>query len=809
MDDKPVADKVVRRLIEDEMKQSYLGYSMSVIVGRALPDVRDGLKPVHRRILYTMLELGLQHNKPFKKSARIVGDCMGKFHPHGDLAIYNTLVRMAQDFSLRYPLVNGQGNFGSIDGDSPAAMRYTEARLKKIAEEMLEDIDKDTVDFVPNYDGGLKEPTILPGKIPNLLVNGSSGIAVGMATNIPPHNLKEVCAGAIAMIDDPEISDEGLMEHIPAPDFPTGGILFKGAGLLEAYRAGRGKVTVRARTEVEDFKNKQRIIVSEIPYQVNKAELIKQIADQVTEKRVMGITDIRDESDRDDAVRIVLELKSGAVPDVVLNQLFRHTRMQETFGIINLALVKNQPTTLSLKGLLSEFIAHRKEIVRRSTEYDLRQAEAHAHILEGLIICLDHLDDVVALIRRSKSPADAQQELISDYQMSERQAKAILEMRLSKLTGLEQESIRKDHLETLKRIEGYKGILASEQRILDIIKGQLSEISEKYGDERRTQIQMAEAETLEMEALVAPEDVVVTMTHAGYVKRLKLDTYKAQKRGGKGIIGAEAKEEDFVEKLFVANTHDYLLLFTNLGKVYWLKVFQIPEQGRYARGTPVANLVQLSPGEGVQAVIPVKEFDERFVFMATSRGTVKKTPLEDFSNPRKGGIIALNLSAGDELIGVKLTCGEDEIILATDDGRAIRFSEKDVRPMGRTATGVIGVRLKKENEVVGMTLTHSDEGILTVSENGYGKRTALEEYRMTGRGGVGVTNLKVTEKTGPVASVHSVRDDEEAIVITQKGIVIRMRISDISVIGRATQGVRLIRLDKGDKVTNVAIVSPE
>ncbi len=804
----PKPEKIILRVIEQEMKTSYLDYSMSVIVGRALPDVRDGLKPVHRRILYAMYDMGMVHNKPFKKSARIVGEILGKYHPHGDMAVYDAMVRLAQDFSLRYPLVDGQGNFGSVDGDRAAAMRYTEARLKKLAEEILQDIDKESVDFVPNYDASLQEPSVLPAKVPNLLVNGSSGIAVGMATNIPPHNMIEVCDGIIQTIDNPEIDVLTLMQTIKGPDFPTGGIIMGGSGLKEAYRTGHGKITVRAKTQLEEAKNRTRIIVSEIPYMVNKAEMIEAIADLVRDKKVQGIADLRDESDRD-GMRIVVDLKQGANSDVVLNQLFAHSRMQETFGINMLALVDNQPRILSLKDIIQEYITYRRSIVRKRTQYDLRQAEDKAHILEGLIIALDHIDPVILLIKRSKSADEAKKSLIAFYHLSEKQAQAILDMTLRRLTSLEQDKIRNEHTDLLKLVKELKEILASEIRILGIIKAELLELKEKYGNARRTQLIESEIAAMEEESLIKPEDDVITITHAGYVKRLPMDTYKQQRRGGKGIIAAETKEEDFIENLFVANTRDYILFFTNLGKVHWIKVYQLPEAGRYAKGTAIVNLLQLGQGEKVTAFIPVKQFEEnKFLFMVTANGTVKKTSLAEFSNPRKGGIIALGLDEKDELKSVMLTDGNQQIIIATKQGMAVKFQESDVRPMGRTATGVIGIRLR-DDSVVGATIADDKLSLVTITENGYGKRSPISDYRLINRGGVGVINIKITDKNSQVVAIAQVADNDELMLISQSGILIRTPVTGISVIGRNTQGVRVMRLDEKDKVISLAKIVPE
>jgi DNA gyrase subunit A len=753
-----------------------------------------------------MYEMGMLHNKPFKKCARIVGDVMGKYHPHGDAAIYDTLVRLAQDFSLRYTLVDGQGNFGSVDGDNAAAMRYTEARLKKLAEEVLQDIDKETVPFVPNYDGSLKEPAVLPSKVPNLLVNGSTGIAVGMATNIPPHNLREVCGAIAHLIDHPEASTADLMNTIPAPDFPTGGIILGTAGIREAYETGRGKLTIRARTGLEDFKQRQRIIVSEIPYMVNKAMLIEEIAELVKDKKVIGISDLRDESDRD-GMRIVIELKAGANSDVVLNQLFQHSRLQTTFGIIMLALADNEPQVMPLKTLMQHFIAHRQDMVRRRTAFDLKEAEQKAHILEGLIVALNNIDAIIAFLKKSKDAAAAKTGLMQDYKLSEPQAQAIMEMRLSRLTSLEQHKIKEDHANLLKLIAELKGILADANKILAIIKQELQELADNFGDTRKTQVIQSEASDIEEEHLIKSEDMVVTLTHAGYIKRLPVGTYQAQRRGGKGIIAAETKEEDFVEDLFVANTHDSLLLFTNLGKVHWVKVYQVPEAGRYAKGTAMVNVIELAQGEKVATSIPVKAFaEDKYLFLVTKQGTVKKTPLSEFSNPRKGGIIAVTLTEGDELMAVELTDGKQDIIIATQEGNAIRFNEGDVRPMGRSAQGVIGIRLREKDEVIGATLVEPNKVLLTITELGYGKRSAFEEYGVIKRGGMGVINIKVTDKNGKAVAIKSVKDDDELLVITQSGIAIRTPANQISVIGRNTQGVRVIKLAEGDKVTSLAVV---
>lgn len=800
-DEQKGQEKIVPRVIEEEMKKSYLGYSLSVIVARALPDVRDGLKPVHRRVLYAMHKLGMLHNKPFKKCARIVGEVIGKYHPHGDSSVYDALVRLAQDFSLRYPLVDGQGNFGSVDGDSAAAMRYTEARLKKIAEELLHDLEKETVDFIPNFDDNEEEPQVLPGKLPNLLINGSSGIAVGMATNIPPHNIKEVCQGIIEVIDNPEITVNELMEFVKAPDFPTGGLLLGTNGVLSAYKTGRGRIVLRARTEVEDYKNKQRIIVTEIPYQVNKAQLIKDIAALVNDKKIPGITDLRDESDRE-GMRIVIELKTGMNAELVLNQLFTHTRMQDSYGINLLGLIGNQPKVFNLRSIMDEYIKHRQEIIRRRTEYDLRKAEERAHILEGLLIALEHIDEVVQLIKQSKTVEEARNGLMADYTLTEKQAQAILDMSLRRLTGLEQEKLKGEHKDLLTLIIELKSILESQEKILNIIKTELQNLIETYGDERKTQIIEVE-EMIEDEDLIKQEDVVVTLTHAGYAKRQQPDVYRQQKRGGRGIRAAETRSEDFIETVFMANTHDNLLLFSNLGKIHWLKVYNIPEAGRQAKGTAIINLLQLEKEEKITTVIPIKEYKEtEYLFMATKEGTVKKTKLSEFSHPRRGGIRAINLSSDDELIDVKLTKGSDEIFIATKNGNAVRFDENDVRSVGRTAAGVRGIKLRND-AVVGCTIVDDTKSLLTITEKGYGKRTPLKEYRRTNRGGVGVINIKVTDKNGKVIGIKTVTDEDEIMIITKKGVLIRTTVKGISQIGRNTQGVKVMKLDQDDHVISL------
>ncbi len=806
---KTVAESIVPTVVEDEIKRSYLDYSMSVIVGRALPDVRDGFKPVHRRVLFAMNELGMFSNKPFKKSARIVGEVLGKYHPHGDSAAYDTMVRMAQDFSLRYPLIQGQGNFGSVDGDSAAAMRYTEARLSKVSEEILEDINKETVDFQPNFDGELEEPVVLPCKIPNLLVNGSSGIAVGMATNIPPHNMDEVIDGTVAFIDNPDISADELMQHIKGPDFPTAGIICGSAGIREAYRTGRGKLKIRARADFDTVKKRDAIIITEIPYQVNKAALIEQIADLVRSKSITGIHDIRDESDKK-GMRVVIELKSEATPEIVLNQLYKHTRMESTFGIIFLALVKNEPKLLNLPELIRCFVDHRREVVRRRTQFDLKKAEDRAHIIEGLIKALDDIDNVVQKIKQSKDVVTARSILVSDYSLTEVQAKAILDMRLQKLASLEQEKIREEHKSLLELIAELKDILGSEQRILDIIKAELSEMKDRYGDSRRTEIGAAIEEELSVQDLIEEEDMVVTITHAGYIKRLPADTYRKQARGGRGVIGASTKDEDFVEHLFIASTHSDVLFFTDKGRVHWLKVYEIPEGSRQSKGKAIVNLLRLKKDESLKTFVSVTQFDDQhYIVMCTKNGLVKKTSLEAFSRPRRGGIAAINIRAGDELVEVALTDGRQNIIIATRDGMAVRFSEQDIRPMGRTAAGVRGVTLKGVDSVIGMVISDEEKTLLTVTENGYGKRTDISEYRLIRRGGVGVKNIICSERNGRVVAVRTVTDDDEVMLISHQGIIIRTSVKQISVIGRVTQGVRIMRLGQGDRLMDAAKLASE
>jgi len=803
------SERVVPVNIEDQMQVSYLDYAMSVIVGRALPDVRDGLKPVQRRILFAMHELGLAHSRPHRKCARIAGDTIGKYHPHGEVSIYDALVRMAQDFSCRYMLVDGQGNFGSVDGDPPAAMRYTEARLASIGEEMLGDIEKQTVDMLPNYDASTQEPAVMPSRFPNLLTNGSSGIAVAMATNIPPHNLSEIVDGLIALIEDPNIDARGLMQHVKGPDFPTGGLILGRAGIAEAYQTGRGKMLVRARASVEHVPRtgKDQIVITEIPFQVNKARLVEDIAALVRQKKIEGISDLRDESDRD-GMRIVVELKRGEIAQVVLNQLYTHTSMQGTFGAIFIALVNNQPRVLSLKGMMQSYLDHRREIVRRRTLYDLMRAEEKAHILEGLMIAVDRIDEVVALIRASETPDVARTGLMQKFGLTEVQARAILDMRLQRLTGLEREKLVSDHKELTELIKKLKTILASEANILAEITKGLLEMKEKYGDARRTEILTEEGE-FEIEDLIADEDMAVSISHSGYIKRLPVSTYRKQRRGGKGVTGMETKEEDFVEHLLIASTHQYLLFFTDRGRVHWLKVHAIPRGGRLSKGRAIVNLLEVEPGEQVTAFLNVREFEEnKFVFMATERGVVKKTALSAFSNPRRAGITAILLDEGDRLIETLMTDGNSSVLLATERGQSIRFTETDARPMGRATRGVRGIALAKGDRVVDVAAPGEDETVLVVTENGYGKRTKFAEYRLQHRGGRGIINIKTTARNGRVVAVKHVRDMHELVIMTAQGMVIRSPVKEISVIGRNTQGVRLISLSEGDKVVGVAIVTP-
>ena len=795
----------VSRTIEDEMRRSYLDYAMSVIVGRAIPDVRDGLKPVQRRILYAMYELGNEYGKPYKKSARIVGDVIGKYHPHGDTAVYDALVRMEQEFSLRYPVVDGQGNFGSIDGDSAAAMRYTEVRLAKIAAELLSDLDKETVEMVQNYDGSLQEPRILPARIPNLLINGSSGIAVGMATSIPPHNLGEVIDALAALITDPDISVDALMEHIPAPDFPTGGILYGLEGVRDAYRTGRGNVQVRARAFIEKAKkgDRESIVVTEIPYQVNKSRLIEKIADLVRDKQLEEITDIRDESDRD-GTRLVIELRKDAVSEVVLNNLYKLTQMQVSFGVQLLAIVQNRPRTLTLKQMLEEFLAYRKEVVTRRTIFLLAKAEARAHILEGLKIALDRLDAVIKLIRASRDPKTAKEGLVEKFGLTEIQAQAILDMRLQRLTGLEREKIVQELKEWRAEIVRLKKILGEEKELFRVIGEEFREIREAYADERRSQI-IREVKELRLEDLIVDEEMVVTVSHSGYIKRNPISLYRTQRRGGRGKVGMGTKEEDFVSMVFIASMHSYIMFFTNTGKVFWLKVHEIPEAGRAAKGKAIVNLLSLSHGESISAILPVREFEEgKFVVMVTAHGVMKKTDLMEFSRPRSGGIIAQGLKQGDRLIATEITSGKDEMFLSTRHGLSIRFHEDDIRSMGRTAVGVRGISLGKGDEVVGMELLKPGGNLLTVTVNGYGKRTAVDEYRIQSRGGKGVIALRVTEKTGAVLGVAQVSEDDDVMLVTDGGKIIRMPVREIRISGRNTQGVRLIGMEENEHVASLA-----
>jgi DNA gyrase subunit A len=782
-----------------------MDYAMSVIIGRALPDVRDGLKPVHRRILYAMNELNNDWDKPYKKSARIVGDVIGKYHPHGDMAVYDAIVRMAQDFSLRYPLIDGQGNFGSIDGDPPAAMRYTEIRMSKLAAELLADIDKETIEFVPNYDESLVEPSVLPSKFPNLIVNGSSGIAVGMATNIPPHNLTESINAIIALIETPEASVAELMEHLPGPDFPTGGFIYGKEGIRQAYETGKGVIQLRARALIERDRKGERenIVITELPYQTNKAKLIERIAELVEEKTIEGIANVRDESDRE-GMRVVVELKRNEVAEVILNQLYKHTQMQTSFGIILLAIHQNQPKLLSLKEMLHFFIQHRQEVVIRRSRFELNKAEARAHILEGLKKAIDHIDAIIAAIKASKTPKEAKDRLIEKFAFSEEQAQAILEMRLQRLTNLEQRKIVEEYEETIKLINRLKALLASERLVLNVIKEELVSIREAFGDERKTEIVEAVPE-IRVEDLIAEEDMVVTITHTGYIKRNPISLYRSQHRGGKGKVGINVKEEDFVEDLFIASTHDYLLFFTDAGKIHWMKVHELPQAGRLTRGKAIVNLLHLSPAEKVTAILSLKDFaKEMFITFMTKKGTIKKTALEAYSNPRSGGIIAIHLDEGDELISTKLTDGKQHLFIGTKLGKAIHFPENQIREMGRTARGIRGIKISKQDEVVAMEAVAPHTQILTVTANGYGKRTQASEYRVQNRGGTGIFTVKRTQKTGDVIGIKTVVDEDELMVISNKGKIIRLRAVDIPVQGRSTQGVRLITLEEGERVVAVA-----
>jgi len=791
--------------IEEEMKTSYLDYAMSVIIGRALPDVRDGLKPVQRRILYAMFREGLLPGKKYSKCAGVVGEVLKKYHPHGDTAVYDALVRLAQDFNMRYPLVDGQGNFGSIDGDPPAAYRYTEARLARIAEELLADIDKETVDFVPNFDETTEEPTVLPSKVPNLLINGSAGIAVGMATNIPPHNLGEVVDALIKLLDEPNVSIEELMEVLKGPDFPTGGIIFGTEGIKNAYLYGKGLIKVRARARIEREKRGDSIVITEIPYQVNKAALLKRIAELIRDKKFEGISDLRDESDRD-GIRIVLELKKGEIAQVILNNLYKHTQMESTFGIIMLALVGGQPKILNLKKLLSLFLEHRRNVVLRRTAYDLKRAEERAHILEGLKIAVENLDEIINLIKRSKSPEEAKVGLMKNYPLSDIQAQAILDMKLQRLTALERDKILKEFEETQQEIKRLKEILGSEKLVKAIIRDELLEVKNKYADERRTDI-VEETAEITLEDLITEEDSVITISHLGYIKRNPLSQYRSQRRGGKGLTGMETKEEDYVTDLYIASTHDYMLFFTNKGRLYWLKTYQIPEAGRYSKGKAIVNLLPLEEGERIATALATRLDKEGFIVMFTKRGIVKKTDLKEFSNPRARGVVAISLEEDDELISVKQTDGKSDLIIGTKKGLAIRFSEEEVRPVGRVAKGVIGIRLLKDDEVVSADRAVEGTTLLTVTEKGLGKRTDISEYPLQGRGGKGVISIKVTPKGGNAVGLLQVRDEDEVVIITNSGKLIRTKTKNIPVQGRSTQGVRLMELEQGDRIVGIGKVA--
>ena len=802
-------ETIIERDIEKEMKTAYIDYAMSVIVARALPDVRDGLKPVHRRILYSMHEDGITSDKAYRKSANTVGSVLGRYHPHGDAAVYDAMVRMAQNFTLRYPLIDGHGNFGSIDGDPPAAMRYTEARMAKIANYMMSDIEKNTVDFVPNYDDRLQEPSVLPARLPALLLNGSSGIAVGMATNIPPHNLTEVIDGIIKIIDEDEVTDEQLMQIIKGPDFPTGATILGREGIKDAYTTGRGKIIMRAEAEIEEMSgNRQRIIVTSLPYQVNKARLHKYIDDLVREKKLEGISLIRDESDRTANVRLVIELKRDVNAQVILNRLYKYTQMQETFGVIMLALVKGVPRILTLRQCLDYYIEHRKEVVLRRTKFDLEKAEARAHILEGLKIAIDNIDEVIRIIRTSYD--DAKERLMEKFGLSEIQAQAILDMRLRTLQGLQREKIEEEYQELMKLIEHLKAILGSERLVFDVIKEELLEIKEKYGDERRTKI-LADSSEFEDEDLIKEEQTVIALTHFGYIKRMPIDTYKSQKRGGKGITGMTTREEDFVKEIFIASTHDILMFFSNKGKLYKLRGFEVPEAGRTARGTAIVNLLSLDPGEKISAIIPIQNFAEgKYLLMATKNGIIKKTKLEEYDTSRKTGLQGITLKDDDELISVRLTDGEDKVVMVTEGGQCITFDEKDVRPMGRVSQGVIGIKLDKEDCVIGMEsiISGSNQTLLAITENGFGKRTELDEYRVQTRAGKGVITYKITPKTGKVVGIKLVDEKDDVMLITDTGTIIRINVSEISVLGRSTQGVTLMRTNEG-KVVSIEKITEE
>ncbi len=811
-------EKIIPINIEDEMKTAYIDYSMSVIVSRALPDVRDGLKPVHRRVLYGMLELGLMHNRPYKKSARIVGEVLGKYHPHGDASVYDTMVRMAQDWSLRYMLVDGQGNYGSIDGDPPAAMRYTEARMRKIAEEIIADLEKDTVDFRPNFDDSLTEPTVMPTRIPNLLVNGASGIAVGMATNMAPHNLTEICNACMAYIDNRDIDIAGLMEHVKAPDFPTGGTIYGFAGVKEAFETGRGRIVLRAKATIENFKDRERIIVNEIPYQLNKAEMIKKTAELVNDKKLEGISDIRDESDRD-GMRIVYELKRDAISNVVLNNLYKYTSLQTSFSVNNIALVGGRPMMLNLKDQIHYFIEHRHEVVVRRTKFDLAQAEKRAHILEGLLIAIDHLDQVIKIIRESETPDTAREELMANFKLSEIQSRAILDMRLRALTGLERDKLKGEYEELKKLIDYLNSILNDEVLRFKIIKDEIAEIKEKYGDARRTDIVFS-GDDIRMEDMIADEDVVITISHMGYIKRTNLDEFRAQGRGGKGSKGSSTRDEDFIEHMFTASTHNYLLLFTEKGQVFWLRAFEIPEGNKTSKGRAIQNLLNIPADDKVKAFINVKNLSDEeyinnnFIILCTKEGIIKKTTLEAYSRPRANGINAITIREGDVLLEAALTNGKNEIMLATKLGKVCRFNEEKVRPMGRNASGVIGIDLADEegdkNEVIGMIcIDNPIANVLVVSEKGYGKRSEIDEYRVTNRGGKGVKTINITEKTGNLVAIKSVTDEHDLMIITKNGITIRMNVKDLRVMGRATQGVRLINIQDNDEIAAVTKVDHE
>ncbi len=805
-----VNEKIIPVDIEEEMKGSYIDYAMSVIVARALPDVRDGMKPVHRRVLFGMHELGLPSNRPHKKSARIVGEVLGKYHPHGDTAVYDTMVRMAQDFSLRYPLVDGQGNFGSIDGDAPAAMRYTEVRLSRIAEEMLKDLEKNTVTFLPNFDDTLKEPSVLPAMVPNLLLNGTSGIAVGMTTNIPPHNLTEVIDGCVAVIESPVLPDEKLFKIIKAPDFPTGGLIYGYEGVRDAYKTGRGRIVVRAKVNIETGRaDRQAIVVTEIPYQVNKSVLIEKIADLVRDKKIEDISDIRDESDKD-GLRVVIELKRDANASVVLNNLYKHTQMQTTFGVIMLALVDGRPQILPLRHMIDHFVKHRNEVIVRRTKYELAEAEKRAHILEGYIIALDNIDEIVKLIKKSKDVPTAQEGLMKRFKLSEIQAKAILDMRLQRLTGLERKKVEEEYKETIKLIEKLKSILASKKLQLQIIKDELFEIKKKYGDDRRTEI-IYKAEEFSVEDMIAEEDVVITISHGGFIKRFPVSGYRRQARGGKGVTGATTKEDDFIQHIFIASTHDYILFFTDAGKCYWLRVHEIPEAGKMARGKSIVNLIAKNANENIAAYVPVKEFDEKlYVAIVTERGLIKKTSLAEYANIRRSGITAISLRKGDCVMDVRSTDGTQDVIIGTYKGMAIRFHEREARPMGRTSMGVRAVKLNKDDRVIGaVVIKRRSTSILVVAENGFGKRSELDEYRVSHRGGKGVITFRVTEKTGNMVAIKEVLGNDDIVVVTTQGVIIRQPAKTIRVAGRNTQGVRLIRLESNDKIADTAVVPAE